>query len=491
MTESDRSMAHNILLTGLVSFVLLFCGVAAYVLFFETTTADATSGVLLSAERDNENWQAHDSGRTEHTNNPAARNTESKGTTPATGVNSALPTPEISPRTTATPDNAAPQPEEAKRTLPAPVPESGDTPTHNGNPKAPQFKDEPAGMEDVVKYMMGDDDAALRFRLSPQPDKPVNVSAECRSEGHTRSCAALYSPDKDGVYFVGFHGSSGAVTMGLSFPKGKAYSDGKLKPINSIHLDIDAPGYARKSVDVDLAAKRKELGKDTKTFDIGIIELNTGATLSGTVTSPSGDAAAAAQVFLKPVGVLPGGFTFEGDESRHAAADSAGAFIFTALSDGEYELEARHPSGAPTRITCKIEHGAAPSHLAIKMTQGGELSGGVTIETANPPSQAEKEGESQDKTFLILVPASGANAAVNRFNSAFDTSGFMVQDGQRRVRVGKDGQFSMKRIPAGEYEVSIRKGDEEQHKGRITIMEGGVHRGDYTFAAPVVKADTR
>ena len=159
------------------------------------------------------------------------------------------------------------------------------------------------------------------------------------------------------------------------------------------------------------------------------IQLVPTATISGTITSPTGQLPPMLQVRLVPTGPQPEMLAGAGLRGVTAQIRPDGTFVFPGVAPGNYVVRAMvgwsrtGPSAGPTQWAASdvsVNGDDLSVHLALQ--PGVPVTGRVVFEGTQPPTPAELQG----LAFTLMPPASGGELQSLGGGGKVDASGLFV-----------------------------------------------------------------
>ncbi|MBL8730556.1 MAG: carboxypeptidase regulatory-like domain-containing protein [Planctomycetes bacterium] len=190
-------------------------------------------------------------------------------------------------------------------------------------------------------------------------------------------------------------------------------------------------------------------------LDVGVLQLERGAIVTGRVVDRAGTGIADAIVLREPGGVgaewmsgvdieFPGSDDADSWLGERARTDAEGRFELSHLGPGEFTLRARHPEHPFTRQAgLTVAAGAALRDLVLVLEPGATIRGRVVDVPAGTKSLRVAVGLRRDP-----APA-GAPEGPFAFFGGADVFDDMGGFGERSTAVGADGAFELRGLRIG------------------------------------------
>jgi protocatechuate 3,4-dioxygenase beta subunit len=187
-------------------------------------------------------------------------------------------------------------------------------------------------------------------------------------------------------------------------------------------------------------AVQAEDGKESA-FDV---VLRTGGTLDGRVLGTNNKGAAAATVNYARQGERPADADPYMDEDGQVTADAAGNFHVDGLLPGTYDLTARAPGAAPSE---SVETAAGGTPVTLQLAQAFVISGVVRMKSGGGVADVQVDLVKRvRKTDGVEAKPTGAQVE--------EETSVEVED----TRTNAAGEFELKDIPAGTYDIRVTVG---------------------------------
>lgn len=247
--------------------------------------------------------------------------------------------------------------------------------------------------------------------------------------------------------------------------RAEAGPDGRFRlegvPAGSHALDVTAPGYAAKRVEMQVAPRAREV-------DVGDVELETGFTIRGRVRNRAGVPMAGADVYtFQPRPRAEGG-------RARATAEEDGGFVLAGLEPGGYTVVASAPGHA--RAERPAEAGAEKVELVL--SPAGSITGLVVDDAGRPVEAFQVSAEPVQRD----TPGGGSfSIATPSFRRVASPDGrFLLDDlGEGTYVV----QASAAELSSGHVSgVKVASGVTSD-VGTIRLKAGGMVRGTVSDAA--------
>lgn len=185
-------------------------------------------------------------------------------------------------------------------------------------------------------------------------------------------------------------------------------------------------------------SSREVTVEDGKTSDFDVV-LKLGAVIEGKVIGPDGKAKAGATVTCNHQGDTPDEFDDYSSDTNDIAADAQGSFRAEGLIPGRYEVQARAAGAAPSEPVMAETGGPA---ITLQLTQAFSITGVVRL----------KGGAGVGDVQVALMKRVEEKPDPQRTGSTANSR--QIQN----VRTGSGGEFELKDVPGGTYDLQVTVG---------------------------------